>query len=136
MYSMVCSVLAPRSCQLDTGLFFNALQSSYGDVPFRVRDRHTALFRRVFELLVAADLIHFVPVILPQGPDNFPTLHPGSSLHPHSSIIHTLYTPVKARARIAEPVRCPGSAEDRPRSPRGAMSLPFSAVLSVSTLIM
>src|ERR1039458_2423513 len=57
------SVPAPGSSQLDTGLFFNALQCSDGDVPFWVRDRHAALFRRVFELLVAANLIHFVPAI-------------------------------------------------------------------------
>jgi hypothetical protein len=51
------------SSQFDTRLFFDALQRSYGDVSLRVWDRHPAILHRVFELLVAAGLIHFAPTI-------------------------------------------------------------------------
>ncbi len=41
----------------------DAFQSAYRYVPVRVRHRHPPLFRRMFELLVAPDLIHLIPAV-------------------------------------------------------------------------
>ena len=55
-----------------------------------MRDGRATLLRWVFELLVAADPIDFVPTIAFQPPDDFPAVHFSNP------IIHTLYTLVKA----------------------------------------
>ena len=54
-----------------------------------MRNRRPTLFRSVFELLVAAHLIDFVPAIAFQFPDDIPAIRSSNS------IIRTLYTLVK-----------------------------------------
>src|SRR6266852_2045580 len=63
------SLLAPSfwgSAQFDPRVFLDTLESAYRYVPVRVLHRHPPLFRRVFELLVAPDLIHLIPAVFLQ----------------------------------------------------------------------
>src|ERR1035441_2443798 len=49
--------------QFDPGLFLDTFESADRYVPVRVRHRHPPTFRRVFELLVAPNLIHLIPAV-------------------------------------------------------------------------
>ena len=61
--------------QFDAGLFFDASQSADGDIAFRMRNSGAAFFHRMFELFVAANVIHFKPAIPQQRLDHFPAVH-------------------------------------------------------------
>jgi len=53
--------------QFKTGLFFNTLQGSDGNVPLRVRNSDATLFDGMFELGVTAFSGHFHPAIRLEG---------------------------------------------------------------------
>lgn len=59
-----------------------------------MRYRHSALLVRVLELLVAPGMIHFIPAIRRQLPDDFPAVHRKEALS-DDFMIRTLYTRVK-----------------------------------------
>src|SRR5215470_11006422 len=92
MYSMVAPI-KPRSLQSDPRLLLYASQGPYRYVPARVWHSDAPFFRGVLELLMAADLIDFVPAVFPQFLDHLPAVH-----HRPLTCAKSLYTPFTHRA--------------------------------------
>jgi hypothetical protein len=88
MYSMV----APLP-ELEAGLFFDAPERSFRNVPLGVNNRNPARLDGMLELLVAAGLRNLEPAIAGEPADDFPAVHSGASFHLR---IHIPYTLIKS----------------------------------------
>ena len=61
--------------QFDAGLFLHAFEGADRYVPLRIGYSHAPPFRGVLELLVAANLLDFVPAVFLQLSDQIAAIH-------------------------------------------------------------
>jgi hypothetical protein len=61
--------------QPDACLFFDASKRADGDVTHRMRDRNSAGFGGVLELLVTPLVRNLIPAVVPQMLDDLPAAH-------------------------------------------------------------
>ena len=85
MYSMV----APLP-ELETGLFFDAPESSFRNIFLGVNNRNPAGLGRMLELLVAAGLPNLEPAVLLELADDLAAVHRGRPFHLKNT--HFVYT--------------------------------------------
>src|ERR1035437_2484658 len=107
MYSMV----APLP-ELEAGLFFDAPECSFWNVPLRVYNCNPSRLGGMLELLVAAGLRNLEPPVIGEPADDFPAVHCGASFNLR---IHIPYILIKS-SRVPHPrrvfvfaARCGGS---------------------------
>lgn len=57
--------------QFDVCLFKNGFQRAWGNIFIRVADGYASFLGRMFELMMTADAVHFIPAVLFQDFYNF-----------------------------------------------------------------
>jgi hypothetical protein len=79
--------------ELEAGLFFDAPECSFWNVPLRVNNCNPTRLGGMLELLVAAGLRNLEPPVIGEPADDFPAVHCGASFNLR---IHIPYTLIKS----------------------------------------
>jgi hypothetical protein len=94
--------------ELETGLFFDAPESSLGNILFWINNRNPSRLDWMLELLVTASLRNLEPAVLLESANDFTAVHCGASFHfKNTHCVHThqwLETPEEDKLMVKDKI--------------------------------